>query len=148
MRSCFVATSLAAALICAGCGKAQGPEMAAVTGTITLDGRPLPDVNIQFVPEASGGSPSFGGTNADGEYRLMFSQNRSGAMLGKHRVEIAAREQRLDEGGNPIGPEPVKVPAKYLKPGALTATVEPGSNTIDFPLDSQPDPAATGTKRR
>ena len=53
-------------LMVVGCGKQSGPELAAVTGKITLDGEPLSKVNLRFVPEQPGGSPSFGGTNASG----------------------------------------------------------------------------------
>ncbi|MDZ4685229.1 MAG: hypothetical protein SH850_09070 [Planctomycetaceae bacterium] len=148
MRSSFVTMAVVAtSLMGFGCGKANGPELAPVLGTITLDGQPLPEMNIQFAPEATGGSPSFGGTNADGEYRLLFSQNRKGAVPGKHRVEITPRERKTDDSGNPIGQEPVKLPAKYRKPGALSAEVKPGANTIDFRLDSQPDPADAKKKR-
>jgi hypothetical protein len=149
MRRSFLMTAVvAASVMSVGCGRAKGPELATVLGTITLDGQPLPDMNIQFAPEETGGSPSFGGTNANGEYRLLFSQNRKGAMLGRHRVEITPRERKTDESGQPLGNEPAKLPVKYRKPGALTAEVKPGSNTIDFQLDTQPDPAALGKKTR
>lgn len=145
MRNSFVAMAIAAVGV-VGCGGVKGPEVATVSGTVTLDGKPLPNVNLQFVPEESGGSPSYGGTNADGKYQLLFNQNRKGAMLGKHRVQITTRERKLDEGGNPIGDEPVKLPAKYAKPDALTAEVFTGGNTVDFQLVSQPEP--TGGKVR
>jgi len=142
MRNTFVMMAIVAtSLMSFGCGKADGPEVASVLGTVTLDGQPLPGVNIQFAPEETGGSPSFGGTNADGQYKLLFSQNQKGAMLGKHRVEITPRERKTDDNGKLLGEEPVTLPVKYRKPGALTAEVKPGANTIDFRLVSQPDTA-------
>jgi hypothetical protein len=125
--------------LCAGCGRGAGPELAAVTGTVTLDGEPLAHANITFVPEGKNGSPSYGGTDADGRYRLLFSHNRAGAMPGKHRVQIEMQPPETDDSGNPVVPtETVQLPAKYRVPGNLTAEVEPGENEIDFELDSSP----------
>lgn len=124
--------------LCLGCGRNSGPELGTVSGTVTLDGKPLPRVNITFVPEAEKGSPSYGGTDADGKYNLLFTQDRAGAMLGKHRVEIQTREPETDDSGKPIGPaETVQLPKKYLQPGALTAEVKAGANEINFDLVSK-----------
>ena len=119
----------------AGCGQQTGPELAAVTGKITLDGQPLPRVNLRFIPEQPGGSPSFGGTNANGQYKLLFNAQRTGAMLGKHRVEIEPASVETDESGKPVpGAQVVKLPPKYTRAGALTADIKAGKNTVDFEL--------------
>lgn len=130
-------TALVAILtLCVGCGRTAGPELAAVTGTIKLDGQPLTAANIRFIPEK--GSPSFGGTSENGRYKLLFNQHRAGAMLGKHRVEIEPREPKIDEHGKPLpGVQVVKLPRKYTKPGALTAEIKPGGNTVNFDLVSK-----------
>lgn len=125
--------------LCIGCGGNAGPELASVSGTVTLDGEPLPHANITFIPEGEDGSPSYGGTDAEGRYRLMFSHNQAGAMPGNHRVQIEMQAPDTDDSGNPIGPtDIVELPAKYRSPGKLTAEVEPGENEIDFELDSNP----------
>jgi hypothetical protein len=126
-------------LSCVGCGRVDGPQLATVSGTVTLDGKPVPQVNITFVPETQGGSPSFGSTDANGKYTLLFSQDRAGAMLGKHRVEIEAQEPEVGDDGEPIAPaaEVVPIPVKFSQPGALSAEVKSGNNTIDFPLKSE-----------
>jgi len=126
------------AVLMVGCSRDEGPAVAEVSGTITLDGQPLPGVNIQFVPEGPGGSPSFGGTNQNGHYRLLFTQHKTGAMLGQHRVEITARETPRDENGKLLmSVAPVKIPRKYFQPGALTAEVRAGSNVISFDLHTK-----------
>lgn len=123
---------------CLGCGKSGGPELAGVTGTVTLDGKPQPNLNLQFTPDGAGGAPSYGGTDENGLYKLMYGQGQPGAMLGKHNVTITAREPKLDEGGNPLpGQEAIALPAKYSKTGELTAEVKAGSNTVDFKLESK-----------
>lgn len=140
MRKISLCWSLIAILLVTatvGCGKQDGPELAAVTGQITLDGEPLTRVNLRFVPEQSGGSPSFGGTNASGQYKLLFNAKRQGAMPGKHLVEIEPASLETDENGNPLpNAKVVTIPKKYTKPGALTAEVKPGRNTVDFALHS------------
>jgi hypothetical protein len=128
----------AAAAFCIGCGGTAGPELAEVYGTVSLDGQPLSKVGLQFIPEGEGGSPSYGVTNADGEYELLFSAARSGAMVGKYQVEIQPVEPEVDQDGKPLdGAAPVQIPARYQTAGALTADVKAGSNSIDFALDSK-----------
>jgi hypothetical protein len=131
--------SLASLLIaCLGCGGETGPELSEVSGLVTLDGQPLPKVSLQFTPETPGGSPSYGVTDSEGSYELQFSAERSGAMIGKHRVEILPVEPETDDSGKPVeGSIIVKIPARYSQAGSLTADVQAGSNTIDFALDSK-----------
>jgi hypothetical protein len=119
----------------AGCGGSSGPELAEVSGTVTIQGQPGARVSVAFYPEAEGGSPSIGSTDASGQYSLMFSAERSGALPGKHRVEILPLEPEYDDAGKIVGPPPTIVPKQYAAPGALTADVKSGSNTIDFKLD-------------
>ncbi len=121
-----------------GCGRQDGPELATVTGKITLDGQPLPRVNIRFIPQQQGGSPSFGGTNAEGQYRLLFNHHRAGAMLGTHRVEIEPAEPEQGEDGKALpGVQVVKLPKKSIPSGGLTAEIKPGRNTVHFDLASR-----------
>lgn len=135
LLSCF------ALLGVAGCG--GGPETAPVTGIVTLDGDPLPGAAITFSPESTEGSTSHGMTDAQGKYSLMFTRDKSGAMIGKHNVliEIGDAGGGSSESCDPCpppdaGPRP-KLPQKYRQPGALTAEVVSGKNEIDFPLTSQ-----------
>lgn len=125
-------------ITCLGCGGVSGPELAEVTGKVTLDGQPLAKVSLQFTPESPDGSPSYGVTDSDGAYELLFSNDRSGAMPGKHRVEILPVEPETDDSGKLVeGAVLVKIPVRYSQPGSLTADVQAGSNSIDFALDSK-----------
>lgn len=119
-----------------GCGGASGPQLGHVYGTITINDEPVPGVRVVFVPEGQG-SPSYGATDQNGNYRLFYSQNRSGAQLGKHHVLIETPAPATDEDGNPVSQEAsVKVPTKYQQPGILVAEVSPGSNYLDFELEA------------
>jgi hypothetical protein len=77
---------LLAALALSGCVK-SGPELAPVSGRVTLDGKPLENADVVFQPE-NPGSPSYGRTAADGSYELGYKQGIAGALVGKHTVSI------------------------------------------------------------
>jgi hypothetical protein len=131
------------ALLCvAGCGS-DGPEIAEVSGLVTLDGQPVPGATITFFPENPEGSPSYGGTDQQGKYTLMFTRKKYGAMLGKHRVEIETPRRSASEiaemkaEGQEVPDRPATIPKKYRQPGALTAEVNRGGNKIDFELTSK-----------
>ncbi len=83
----FHALSVGLLLLTAcGCGRGNYPEVATVTGTVTLDGKPLEDAEITFAPKD--GRASSGRTDAKGQYSLSYTKNIRGAVLGEHRVMI------------------------------------------------------------
>ncbi len=123
-----------------GCGGGDGPQLGSVTGTITMNGVPVPGVNVTFIPQDKG-SPSYGGTDQNGKYRLLFNQHRTGAQLGKHNVVIKNRESETDDSGNRIlSGVVVTIPQKYSEPGTLSTEVQSGQNKLDFALDAAGKP--------
>lgn len=122
-----------------GCGSSDRPELAAVQGTVTMDGAPLANVQVVFSPE--GRRPSTGVTDAAGKYTLTYIRDIKGAALGKHsvRIESVPAAPADPEAATKEVPVPFKesIPAKYNAKSKLTAEVKPGENTIDFPLDSK-----------
>jgi hypothetical protein len=142
MRNAIVKYGLASVLFAtlAGCG--DGLDLTGVTGTVSLDGKPVPNAVVTFVPQGGTGSPSNGVTDAEGRYTLMFSRDREGAFVGTHdvtveteQVSIEEQSEMADEG---IAPgEFVKLPAKYASKGELVKEVKPGDNTIDLDLKSE-----------
>ena len=121
-----------------GCsGKQQDlPDLAEVTGVVTLDGKPLADAIIDFYPqtaaEKGNARTSSGMTNADGQYTLMYNNDTVGAIVGDHLVRIS----KSDGGAEVAGPE--TLPAKYNNQSQLKATVgNSGVNQIDFELKSK-----------
>lgn len=138
----FLATSLLTGFLGVGCGGGRGPQLGSVTGTITLNGEPLPGVSVTFIPEDQG-SPSYGGTDKNGVYRLQFNQARAGAELGTHHVIIEVPEPATDDSGKRIDSTPiVKIPNKYRQPGTLTADVSSGKNIVDFDLEAYSKPGS------
>jgi hypothetical protein len=121
---------LSAALL-SGCG-GSGPEVAPVSGRVTLDGAPFAGARIRFQPEAGGGSPSYGAADRDGNYVLGYKRNIQGAQPGIHTVTIQA-------GAGGEGSTPLKLPARYNTQTELRKEVKSGEdNTIDFELKSDP----------
>ncbi len=120
-----------------GCGD-DAPKIGLVSGTVYLDGNPLPNAAVSFQPigaDLNPGSGSTGRTNEKGEYSLkVIGGDRKGAVVGKHKVEISCL---VDDGkANPEDDRPRprrdKVPPKYNLNSELTFDVQPGENIADF----------------
>jgi hypothetical protein len=123
-----------------GCGD---PKRASVSGSVTLDGKPLPNALVSFQPVGEGqvapGPGSTGRTDEKGEYTLQVSGGGKGAVVGWHEVKISC-----PVGGGPSNPDedrrtPQKdrVPPRYKRKSALKFEVKPGSNTADWPLTTK-----------
>jgi hypothetical protein len=111
------------AAIC-GCGSG-GPEVVRVRGTVTHQGKPLPNILLNFSPEK--GRPSWGLTDAEGRYSLNYSKDRDGAVTGKHIVCLSYKPSGPREEMSRKIPE---VLAKYSN--AATTPLE-----FDITTDNQ-----------
>lgn len=116
----------------AGCSSSGGPELARVTGSIKLDGTPLPEASVTFVPES--GRPSFGVTDSDGRFDLMYTNDKRGAMPGEHTIRVSTHHPGDQESGTRAQPE--RIPASYNTASTLKKRVEPGSNDIEILIAS------------
>src|SRR5437763_14936732 len=70
-----------------GCGP-SGPAIVPVTGTLTHKGHPVPNAMVFFFPEGGKGRPSQGPTDAEGRFKLSYTSEQDGVMVGKHRVWV------------------------------------------------------------
>lgn len=111
-----------------GCG--FDSDIGTVSGIVTLDGSPLEGASITFLPEK--GRPSSGGTDKNGHYKLSYSNDKSGAILGECQVTITTAFE--DQDGKRAAE---RVPKKYRAPAALKANVKQGSNKLNFELLSK-----------
>jgi hypothetical protein len=119
-----------------GCGS-KGTALGEVEGTVTLDDEPLAGATISFSPEG-GGRTSSAITDEAGRYRLEFTADKPGALVGKHKVTITTFEEgELDDSGKLVGNVPEKVPAKYREESPLVREVKSGKQTINFKLESE-----------
>lgn len=90
LRTRLVAFSAALGIVAAvGCNDGR-PKRVTVSGTVLLDGEPLTKGSVIFVPE--GGRPSNGKIGPDGRFVLRCFDDDDGALLGVHRVAVAAKE--------------------------------------------------------
>jgi hypothetical protein len=110
-----------------------------------MDGKPLADATVVFVPE--NGRPSGARTDEDGHYVLNFAQQRKGAIPGTSTVRILTmRDADRDENGQVIPGRKETVPARYNTDSELTFEVEPGKkNVANFELESKDEGKARDT---
>ncbi|MEO0530086.1 MAG: hypothetical protein AAF266_05840 [Planctomycetota bacterium] len=125
-----------AVLLLSGCS--QSPFDADATGTITLDGNPVPPGVVIFAAEKPGAGASKGNIE-DGRY-VIITRHERGLDPGKYRVAV-----RVFDKGTPPAPGERQmaklaplVPEKYLDPktSGLEYEVKPGSNEINIELTS------------
>jgi hypothetical protein len=126
---------------CVGCSGRPKNVARKVSGKVTLGGQPLPNASVTFTPTE--GSPSFGLTDAEGKYNLVWGQQRGkrieGAQIGEHSVTISTFQFGDPSAKQAKAEVPEKVPFKYREgPDRLKATVKSGANEINFDLESGP----------
>ena len=119
-------------------------DLAECSGQITLDGQPLPYAQV-FFEDVKLGMISFGLTDQNGRYQLMFNTAKPGIEPGEKKVQIWTARGGI-EFRDQIPPENLgrgkeRVPARYNRKTELVRTVlsskEKRSQTFDFELDSK-----------
>jgi len=134
---------LAAVLVCiqlAGCGG----DHAAVSGTVSLDGKPMLGdrdhrVTVMFVPESGPGATTAALLDKSGSYTLATG-GQGGIKPGAYLVAISGVDViRSADGSAPPGARQI-TPKRYADPkeSGFRADVQPGRNTFDFELKSGP----------
>ena len=128
----------------AGCG-GEASKRAAVKGKITIDGAPLPNGVIEFLPlDKQSGQPG-GSAIETGQYAISAEQ---GLLVGAYQVQIRADrptgKKAWDGMGDERWPASKKnfveqmesyVPARYNDRTELRAKIESGKvNVYDFDL--------------
>ena len=108
----------------AGCS--HNEKLSEVTGIVTLDGRPLADAMIVFSPVGAG-TTSYGRSDSDGKFRMLFKDDEYGAWLGENIVRITT----FDLGG-----KKEQVPIVYNTKSTLKVDVKAGENVHNFDLKS------------
>src|SRR5687767_10703219 len=79
------ALSLTAVLLAAGCG--QESALVPVSGTVTLDGKPVSGMIITFAPQGqTDGNGALGYVDDRGNFELTDSRGEPGAYVGQYRV--------------------------------------------------------------
>ncbi|GAA4423291.1 hypothetical protein [Bremerella cremea] len=120
---------LAAAFV--GC---SGGQSGIVTGTITVDGKPIDGLQVEFVPKKVGTATAIGFTSNGGQYELMYGRGKKMIPAGEYRVTVGV----FRESGSEVD-RGLKLGKNYtsLEETELKATVTGGTNPIDFALKTK-----------
>jgi len=143
IRAAAAGMALTVAALGCGGGTPDDQPRVAVKGTVTLDGQPLDNAVIRFVPLPEVNGPKASVAISEGRFELPAV---AGPVVGRHRIEI----ESTDHGG--IAPDdeaalaelaagkrklakPVKIPAIYNARSTLERTIQADSpNEFDFTL--------------
>jgi hypothetical protein len=112
-----------------------------VTGTVTVDGKPLPKGMLLLEPEGEGADRRRAfGEIIDG--RIVLPEGRHDLRPGPYRVEIRWQQQTgrwiAKDKTEPAAPEVRELlPAKYHEKSELRADLRPGDNELTFDLRTQ-----------
>jgi hypothetical protein len=132
-------------LAAAGCSSKA--VLAEVSGVVMLNGKPMPDAVVQFLPEPDKGTQgpmSSGSTDVEGRFQLMCSDQRPGAVVGFHRVIIQdarsiphARSDFSTE--KPPALIPPRIASIYASAAGtpLRQEVKPGPQTVTIDVKSK-----------
>lgn len=157
----FVLGLAACAVVLAGCS-GGGIKTEYVEGVVTLDGKPVPEATVMFVPVTEGqGTSATGMTDTQGVFKLTAAnvggakaKPEAGTAPGEYYVgviksvsEQAMSEEESHEKGVPyVSPQPGQVPKithvvpeKYNDPqkSGLKATVKERDNKTPIELSSK-----------
>jgi len=153
MRSCrFLSVLFLVLVTILGCSKGGDSNVPKITGSVSLDGQPLADARLSFVPEVADGKREPGGTTTDASGKFEIKPDpRSGQTLkpGRYKVFIS---KVVKKDGTVAAPEEMGqleaqggvknlVPPKYNNPDfppQLKAEIKPGDNALPpFELKSK-----------
>lgn len=163
MRLGFCSMAFLTVIAGLGCGSG-GPVTYSVTGKVTLDGQPLPNVNVAYFPSDSKLPSSGGVADSQGVYKLTTAGGTAGAVAGKHKVTVygggqsmaglstdqAAMKKKYEEtansmkaagavqnpNGTPVGPKTDSpVPEQYSSPDKTTLEKDVGTKSNVIDLE-------------
>ncbi|HTN77354.1 MAG TPA: hypothetical protein VL096_18975 [Pirellulaceae bacterium] len=113
----------------------------AIRGKVTLDGQPLEQGAILFLPSPGNSGVATGGPIKGGIYELSGS---SGVSVGKYSVQITSMRKSGEKVQAPFGPQGTMVEhevsaiaPRFNTQSTLTFDVKPGDNTADFAVESK-----------
>jgi hypothetical protein len=130
-------------LFALGCG--SGPKLTEVEGTVTLNGKPLGNAEVQFLPDpgkGTAGPRSTGTTDEQGRFHLVCDNQRKGAVVGHHRVLVVDLKQwegirpGREDANKPL--KPSRVPSRYTDATAtpLQVEIKPGGPPVTLEVKS------------
>ena len=123
MKPAFFALCFGLLIPLAGCTDDGRPELVEATGTVKLNGEPVADAWIFFMPEAGNPimRPSRARTDSEGNFRLSTYGKGDGIPPGKYKVGIEKRQLvgELPPDYNPEAPNANRLTHQWITPKDL-----------------------------
>lgn len=112
-----------------GCG---GEKVVPVSGTISLNGKPLPDAYVVFEStEGDASQNSTGKTDSNGVYELTSADGTTGCRIGEHRVLLTTvPPDAMDDERTPLPKD--KIPPRYQSKPMLFEVPPEGTQNADI----------------
>ncbi len=114
-------------ILFAGCAK--GVKLVPTKGVFTINGKPAANIFVQFMPDSqkgNSGPTSQAYTGLNGEFELMTTDNRPGAVPGQHRVILVDSDEERPAQGEKAS-KPPRIDSSFSTAGgALMITVHEG----------------------
>jgi hypothetical protein len=123
-------------VVLAGCDR--GPQLARVTGVVTLGGVPLDEIRVEFMPDPETGNvaaTSTAETDAEGRFTLVYpGTGEPGAAVGMHRV-VLWDFKSINSRDNPIAPR-ISDQFNVASKTPIHQEVKPGEQVIELKLEA------------
>ncbi|KLU03763.1 hypothetical protein RISK_004170 [Rhodopirellula islandica] len=127
-------------LLTLGCEAQPSSKLGQVTGTVSQNGQPVPNMALEFHP-VSGGRPSLAFTNDSGHFEAIYLANVPGAKIGDHTLRYELTPGKLSPDISPA--EMLTIERPSIPEGAVLdqtqVTVEQGTNHFVFNLIPPPE---------
>jgi hypothetical protein len=142
-RLSYCILSLALGLAQIGCSRSKDDlPREPVAGTVTMDGKPLPEAAIQFTPTGETKATGVVAKVEDGKFSI---PREEGLVPGTYMVSISHAEQQEIKSkkaagslskSTKMGKE--QIPARFNTQSKLTAEIKKGGvSDLSFPLESK-----------
>lgn len=117
-----------------GCGGYSHSGAVSVSGMVTMDGSPVPYVEVAFESETK--PSAFGITDENGQYELATRRYGAGALPGEYKIKIHPVEASANDGNGTTE----EIPKVYGTSGYQSVTIhgDQGQSVFDIELSSKP----------
>jgi len=110
-------------------------DLVAISGQVTLDGNPLANGTITFVP-ADGKGPSAGAVIENGSYRVRVAPGSKKVQILGYKNLGQRRHDKNDPSSPMIDINEQIVPERYNKNTELNCEVDPNTGPLDFAIQT------------
>lgn len=118
----------------AGCSR-SGPQIVPVSGVLTRGGKPVPNLEVYFMPAQ--GRNSVGMADEQGKFKLGYTVDQDGALVGQHTVFVVFNPP-MSGAERPATPADLKpIIAKYgsREKSPLKVEITQAVDNLELKLD-------------